>query len=172
MMKMRPLRRAFVAILALPLFPAVLPAQQSKAGVLSAQDVKRVVPATYFFRGQSAPVQLRNSGGFSTADGKLVLAGFVDTSGYSTDVQSKYQGLFVTEVKLNVEGTDLAPGAYGFGFSKDGKFLVMDVGANDLFTVSGHVDDRMARPVPLKVVADGDAYRLYAGRKWVALKPE
>jgi len=164
--------RKFLAILPLCLFPLLLSAQQSKAGVLSVQDVKRVVPPTYFFRGQSAPVQLRNSGGFSTAEGKLVLAGFVDTSGYSTDVQSKYQGLFITEVKLNVEGTDLAPGEYGFGFSKDGKFLVMDVGANDLFTVSGHVDDKLARPVPLKVVADGDGYRLYAGRKWVALKPE
>ncbi len=165
-------RRMFLLILPLCLFPLALSAQQGKAGVLSAQDVKRVVPATYFFRGQSAPVQLRNSGGFSTAEGKLVLAGFVDTSGYSTDVQAKYQGLFITEVKLSVEGTDLAPGAYGFGFTKDGNFQVMDVGANDLFTVSGHTDDKMAHPVPLKMAADGDGYRLYAGRKWVALKPE
>jgi len=163
---------ALVAGLALCLSAPVLSSQQSKAGVLSAQDIKRVVPATYFFRGQSAPVQLRNSGGFSTADGKLVLAGFVDTSGYSTDVQAKYQGLFITEVKLSVEGTELAPGQYGFGFSKDGKFLIMDVGANDLFTVSGRADDKMPRPVPLKVVADGDGYRLYSGRKWVGLKPE
>ena len=60
--------RKFLAILPLCLLPLLLSAQQSKAGVLSAQDVKRVVPPTYFFRGQSAPVQLRNSGGFSTAD--------------------------------------------------------------------------------------------------------
>ena len=164
--------RTFLAVLPLCLLPLFLSAQESKAGVLSSQDIKRVVPSVYFFRGQSAPVQLRNSGGFSTADGKLVFAGLVDTTGYSTDVQSKYQGLFITEVKLDIEGTDLAPGEYGFGFSKDGKFLVMDVGANDLLTVSSHVDDKLARPVPLKVVAGGDGYRLYAGRKWVALKPE
>jgi hypothetical protein len=30
-------------------------------------------PATYFLRGESAPVQLRNSAGFSVPDGKLVL---------------------------------------------------------------------------------------------------
>lgn len=36
---------------------------------------KRVVPGTYFFRGESAPVQLRNSARFSVLDGKLVLAG-------------------------------------------------------------------------------------------------
>ena len=112
-------------------------AQQPKAGVLSAEDIKKVVPAVYFFRGQSAPVQLRNSAGFSVPDGKLVLAGLVDTSGYATDVQAKYQGFLITEVKLNIEGSELAPGEYGFGFSKEGKFLVMDVGANDLFSVAG-----------------------------------
>jgi hypothetical protein len=150
----------------------VLSAQQPKAGVLSADNLKIVVPATYFFRGQSAPVQLRNSAGFSGADGKLVLAGLVDTSGYASDVQAKYQGFLITEVKLNIEGTELAPGEYGFGFSKEGKFLVMDVGANDLVSVAGKIDDKLPHPVPLKMVADGGAYRLYSGRKWVSLKAE
>ena len=140
--------------------------------MLSGDDLKVVVPSTYFFRGQSAPVQLRNSGGFSGADGKLVLAGLVDTSGYASDVQAKYQGFLITEVKLKIEGTSLAPGEYGFGFSNEGKFLVMDVGANDLFSVAGKIDDKLPHPVPLKMVADGDSYRLYAGRKWVALKAE
>jgi hypothetical protein len=149
-----------------------LSAQQPKAGVLSGDDLKKVVPAVYFFRGQSAPVQIRNSAGFSAPDGKLVLAGLVDTSGYASDVQAKYQGFLITEVKLNVEGSDLAPGAYGFGFSKEGKFLVMDVGANDVFTVTGKIDDKLPHPVPLKVVEDGAAYRLYSGRKWVSLKAE
>ncbi len=73
--------RLLLALLPFCLCPLILSAQQPKAGVLNSQEVKRVVPATYFFRGQSAPVQLRNSAGFSVADGKLVLAGFVDTSG-------------------------------------------------------------------------------------------
>ena len=115
---------------------------------------------------------MRNSAGFSAADGKLVLAGLVDTSGYATDVQAKYQGFLITEVKLSIEGSTLSPGAYGFGFSKEGKFLVMDVGANDLFTVAGKMDDKLHHPVPLKMVEDGDAYRLYAGRKWVSMKAE
>src|SRR4029077_8301692 len=111
---------------------------QSKPGVLGADEIKKAVPASYFFRGQTAPVQMRNSVGFRGADGKLVLAGFVDTSGYAADIAAKYQGFLITEVKLEVEGSNLAPGAYGFGFSKDGKFVVMDVGANDLFSVSTH----------------------------------
>ena len=159
--------------LAVVLFSCLLlSAQQPKPGVLSSDDLKKVVPSAYFFRGQSAPVQLRNSAGFSVPDGKLVLAGLVDTAGYAADVQSKYQGFLITEVKLNIEGSELAPGEYGFGFSKEGKFLVMDVGANDLFSVAGKMDDKLSRPVPLKVVEDGGAYRLYAGRKWVSLKAE
>jgi hypothetical protein len=117
-------------------------------------------------------VQVRNSAGFSAPDGKLVLAGLVDTSGYATDVQSKYQGFLITEVKLNIEGSELAPGEYGFGFSKEGKFLVMDVGANELFAVTHQTDDKLQRPVPLKIVEDGGGYRLYVGRKWITLKPE
>lgn len=150
----------------------LLAAQQPKPGVLSADDVGKVAPATYFFRGQSASVQLRNSAGFSGPDGKLVLAGLVDTSGYASNVQAKYQGFLITEVKLSIEGTVLRPGEYGFGFSQDGKFLVMDVGANDLFTVAGKVDTKLPHPVPLKIVENGGAYRLYAGRKWVSLKAE
>jgi hypothetical protein len=150
----------------------LLSAQQLKPGLLSNDVLKKVVPGTYFFRGESAPVQLRNSAGFSVPDGKLVLTGLLDTSGYASDVQAKYQGFLITEVKLNIEGSELAPGEYGFGFSKDGKFLVMDVGANDLFSVAGQIDDKMPHPMPLKIVEDGGAYRLYAGRKWVSLKPE
>ena len=34
------------------------------------------------------------------------------------------------------------------------------------------VDDKLPHPVPLKMVADGGAYRLYSGRRWVSLKAE
>src|SRR4029077_18055745 len=107
-------------------------AQRLKAGMLTGEELKKVVPSTYFFSGQLAPVQLRNSAGFRTGDGKLVLAGLVDTSGYAADLAEKYQGFLITEVKLNLGGATLAPGQYGFGFSKGGKFLGMDAGGNDL----------------------------------------
>ena len=148
-----------------------LSAQQSAApGIISADDVKHLVPATYFFRGQSAPVQLRNSSGFRTAGGMFVLAGLVDTSGYASDIQQKYQGFLIAEEKLDIEGTELAPGAYGFGFNADGKFRIMDVGAHDLFSVAFHMDAELKRAVPLKIVADGGGYRLYQGKKWIGLK--
>ena len=163
-------RRVGVAIVIL--CGLLLSAQQLKPGLLSNDVLKKVVPVTCFFRGQSAPVQLRNSAGFSVLDGKLVLTGLLDTSGYAADLQAKYQGFLITEVKLSIEGSELAPGEYGFGFSKDGKFLVMDVGAHDLFSVAGQINDKLSHPVPLKIVEDGGAYRLYVGRRWVSLKPE
>ena len=145
-------------------------AQQVGVGTLDAEALKKAVPATYFFRGQSAPVQLRNSAGFRTADGKVALAGLVDTGGYASDIAQKYQGFLIAEEKLTIEGSDLPSGAYGFGFEKDGNFVVMDVGAHDVLSVPFHTDQNLPRAVPLKIVADQGSYRLYAGRKWVSLK--
>jgi hypothetical protein len=94
----------------------------------------------------------------------------VDTSGYAADLAEKYQGFLITELKLDIEGSELAPGQYGFGFTKAGKFVVMDVGANDLLGVSFKRDENLKRPVPLKIVEDGGGYKLYAGKNWVSLK--
>jgi hypothetical protein len=160
----------FIALIAVLLSSAW--AQQTKpAGVLAAAEVKGIVPATYFYRGQSATVQMRNAAGIRTKDQKYVLAALVDTSGYSTDVAEKYQGLFITEVKVKVGGSELTPGQYGFGFVGD-KFVVTDVGANDVFSVSSKVDDNLKRPVPLKISQEGGEYRLYHGKKYVALQVE
>ena len=143
-----------------------------KTGVLDTAEVRKLAPTTYYFAGQSASVQTRNTAGLRTSSGKIVLAGLVDTSGYAADVAQKYQGFLITETKLNVEGSELVPGEYGFGFTKDGKFVVTDVAATDLLTASSKTDDEVAHPVPLKMVEDGGAYKLYNGRKWVTLKPE
>ncbi|HYU46770.1 MAG TPA: hypothetical protein VEK84_11430 [Terriglobales bacterium] len=144
---------------------------QLSAQVLGADGLKKIVPSSFFFAGQSAPVQLRNSAGLKNAAGKLVLAGLVDASGYSAAIQEKFQGFLITEAKLSFEGATLDPGAYGFGF-KDGKFIVMDVASTDLFSVASQNDEQLKRPVPLKLEKDGAGYRLYAGRKYVVLKAD
>ena len=147
-------------------------AQQVSKHILSADELKKVVPAEYFFRGQKAPVQFRNAVGFQLADTKITLAALVDASGYSTGIQEKYQGMLVTESKLNVGGSSLPPGQYGFGFTADGKFTVMDVANNDVLSATYQTDQEVKRPVPLKLVEDGDGYKLYAGRKWITIKAE
>ena len=159
-----------ISLLFLSIFSAAFAAAQTSSGLLTKDEVKKVVPASYFFRGQSATVQQRNSAGFRVS-GKYVLAGLVDTSGYSTDVQAKYIGFLITEVRLNIGGHDLAPGEYGFGF-KDGKFGVMDVASNELLSVDARSDKDLKRPVPLTIESSEGGYKLYAGRQWVEFKTE
>jgi len=147
-------------------------AQQTSKHILSAEEVKKATPTEYFYRGQKAPVQLRNAVGFQLSDSKMTLAALVDASGYSTAIQQKYQGLLITESKLDIGGSTLPPGQYGFGFAGDGKFVVMDVGNSDVLSVPYQTDQALQRAVPLKMVADGDGYKLYAGKKWVTIKAE
>jgi hypothetical protein len=167
---MKHTRLAAVAALVAVLLTSGL-AQKAAQHLLTADELKSVVPADFFFRGQKAPTQLRNSTGFQTGDGKMMFGALVDTSGYSTAVQQKYQGLLITESKLSIGGSELAPGEYGFGFTAD-KFFVMNVANEDLLSVPYQIDTELKRAVPLKLVEDGSGYKLYAGRKWVALKPE
>ena len=147
-------------------------AQQASKHILSSDEGKKAVPSEFFFRGQKAPVQMRNAVGAQAADGKMVLAALVDASGYSTAIQQKYQGLLITEKKLIIGGSSVNPGQYGFGFTSDGKFVVMDVGNDDVLGETAQMDQSLQRPVPLKLVEDGDSYKLYAGKKWVGMKPE
>jgi hypothetical protein len=140
-------------------------AQQATKHVLSSEELRKATPAEYFFRGQKAQVQMRNAVGLQLADGKMMLAALVDASEYSTTIQEKYQKLLITESKLNIGGSTLPPGQYGFGFSADGKFNVMDVSNSDVLSASYQTDQKLKRPVPLKLVEDGGGYKLYAGRK-------
>jgi hypothetical protein len=146
--------------------------QQASKHLLSRDELKRVVPAEYFYAGQKAPVQLRNAAGFQLANSKMTLAALVDTSGYTTGILPKFQGMLITEAKLNIGGSELAPGQYGFGFTAEGKFVVMNVANDDVFSLPYQTDSELKRPVPLKMVEDGGAYKLYAGKKWVGIKVE
>jgi hypothetical protein len=141
---------------------------QSGATILKPAEVEKLLPASVFYRGQSATTQLRNSGGVKFADGYFVLTTLVDTSGYSTGVQSKYSAYFIAEVPIKVDGQSLPAGAYGIGFIADNKFVVTDVGGHDVLCVGSADDAGLKRPMPLEVVADpASGFRLYAGRKYV-----
>src|SRR5258706_12195358 len=76
-----------------------------KEGLLTAADVgNKLLPEKVFFRGQIAPVQARNTGGVRYADGFLVFAGLVDSSGYSTSIREKYQAYLINEVPVEIGG--------------------------------------------------------------------
>jgi hypothetical protein len=167
---MKNIRLAAVSSLMALLLTAAL-AQKATQHLLSSDELKNVVPAEFFFRGQKAPTQLRNAAGFQMANGNVTFAALVDASGYSTAIQQKYQGMLITESKLKIGGSELAPGQYGFGFAAD-KFVVMNVASEDILSVACQTDAELKRAVPLKLVEDGAGYKLYAGKKWVSVKPE
>ena len=166
------LRTSAIALAAMAALALLAGAQAPAAkGVLPAAELKQLVPSNFFFAGKTAAVQLRNSAGVRFASGKLLLAALVDTAGYSSAIEEKYQGLLITEAPLSIEGSTLKPGVYGFGFSK-GKFIVMDVAANDELSVAAQTDEKVKPVMPLKIVEQGESYRLYAGKSFVTVKAE
>jgi hypothetical protein len=157
----------FAASLLLASF--VVATAQNKAVILTGKDSERVVPTSFYFEGLSAPTQMRNSAAARFGEKRYVIAGLVDTSGYSSEVKAKYQGLFITDSTITVGGKDLATGAYGFGFSEDGKFNIFDVGGNAVMSVAATKDSKLQRPRPLMMVNEADGLRLYAGRSYVVI---
>lgn len=167
---------AFLAALALCfslLLPNVVALTVPAGGkdvVLKASDITpKLFPESVFFRGQSAPVQMRNTGGVHFADDLYMLAGMVDNSGYSSGIRQKYQAYLLTEVPLQIGSQTVKPGAYGFGFLEGNKFIFLDLGANDLFQVASQRDTDLKRPTPLQIMATSETgkYRLYMGREFV-----
>ena len=154
--------------------PSSLQADDSagKEVILKAAEITpKLLPENVFFRGQTAPVQLRNSTGVRFSDDLYTLAAIVDSSGYSSGIREKYQGYLITEVALDFGGQTVQPGAYGFGFLSSGKFVVMDLGAHDVFQGASQRDAELKRPVPLQITAAASgAYRLYAGRDFVEFR--
>jgi hypothetical protein len=165
------IQRLAVAAILFSLLAGSGVAQQAAKHLLNKEELGKTVPTEFFYRGQKAPTQMRNAAGFHLADGKVTLAALVDSSGYSTAVQQKYQGLLITESKLNIGGSELAPGEYGFGFAGE-KFVVTNVASDDVLSVAYQTDAEMKRAVPLQIVEDGGGFKLYAGKKWVMVKPE
>jgi len=163
--------RVLFAFLVLSLAVSAVAQKAPAAPTVVAEDagLKKVVPESYFFRGLNATTQLRNSAAIHYPDDFYVIAGLVDTSGYSSDVKAKYTGFFITEKKLRFDGgAMLGPGQYGMGYTADGKFHILNVSGDELLVAEVKVDDKLTRPQPLKIVMDGETAKLYLGKKYVS----
>src|SRR5487761_253647 len=116
----------------------------SATAILSPDGAAKLAPPTVFFRGQSASLQLRNTYGLHFVDNTILLAGLVDSSGYSTGIQQKYQGYILSEVPLDFAGKTLPAGAYGF-IAPDA-FTVMDLGAHEVLRAHWKSDAAIQHP--------------------------
>ena len=170
---MKHFRNYLLTGLAVIVVAGALPIQvaaQDQATLLTGADLTRVVPPGFYFQGLTAPTQLRNSAAARFGTNRFVIAGMVDTSGYAADVRAKYEGFLITDSAITINGSDLAVGAYGFGFSNDGKLNILDLAGNDILSVSTTKDSAMKRPRPLMMTNSGNGIRLYSGRNYAVIE--
>jgi len=156
---------AFTAVSALA---QDVPAVQTSDKILAGAELTRVVPTSFYFQAQAAPTQMRNAAA-ARVNNHYVIAGMVDTSGYSAEIRAHYQGFFINDGAITINGESLPTGAYGFGFTNDGKFNILDLGNNQVLSVSSTNDKALKRPRPLMMTMDGNNVRLYAGRDYVVI---
>jgi hypothetical protein len=142
---------------------------QDSTTVLAGADLSRVVPQSFYFQGLSAATQMRNAAAARFGNNRYVIAGLVDTSGYAADVRAKYQGFFITDSPITINGSDLGTGAYGFGFSNDGKLNILDLAGNQILSVSTTKDNALKRPRPLMMIKGTDGLRFYAGKDYALI---
>ena len=161
-----------VLLLILMFWPLTVMANAQSAnqqtGVLSPTQIQALFPASVYFSGQMATVQIRNAGGVRWAEGKQTLFGMVDASGYSSGMRERYQFYILTDVPIEIGGKRLPAGAYGAGFLESEGLEVMDLGGTEIFHTATQHDAGMQRPRPLQVVTGANGrYRLYLGRDYV-----
>lgn len=134
--------------------------------ILNQTASAKIVPTTFYFAGQSAPTQMRNTAVARIGKNRHVIAGLVDTSGYSTEISGKYEGFLITDSPVSVGGKTLETGAYGFGFSTDGKLHIFDLSSKEILTVETIGDKEMKRPRPLMMSVSADGVRFYKGKNY------
>jgi len=140
-----------------------------EALMLDGEALARVVPGSFFFEGRSGPTQMRNAAAVRFGEKRHVIAALVDTAGYSSEIRAKYEGFFITDSPIAFGDRELAPGAYGFGVTKESKFNLFDVGGNLLLSVAGARDTATRTPRPLVLLKENGGVRFYRGRSFVVV---
>jgi hypothetical protein len=140
-----------------------------QVAVLGPDDLSKIVPTNFYFGGQLAPTQVRNAAAVRFAPQRHLIAALVDTSGYASNIRSKYEGFLICDEPVMIGGTELKPGAYGFGFTDNLKMNIFDVGGKPLFSVTAVKDDQFQGPRPLSMIQSGKDLRLYRGRIYVVV---
>jgi hypothetical protein len=158
-----------LAALAISGATALMVAAQDRAVVLTGAELTRVVPPGFYFQGLTASTQIRNSAAARFGAKRHVIAGLVDTAGYAADVRARYEGFLITDSAITINGSELGIGAYGFGFSNDGKLNILDLAGNEVLSVSTTNDKSMKRPRPLMMTKSGNGIRLYSGKDYVVV---
>lgn len=165
----------FAAVL-LALGVALLPHPALAQGgfqVVTGEPATKAIPHDFYLEGNRIPVQARNSVLVKCPKGMRIVVGLIDTTGYSSQIQQKYEGMIISESNFTIGGAKVGIGSFGFGHTKpaatsneDMKLTIYDQAGNKLGEASGKKDDTIKQPSPLQV-KDG---KLYLGRYAFELK--
>ncbi len=168
-MKMNRKRMLSLSALTIILLGLAATAPAQEATILSGADLEKVVPSNFYFEGQLGPTQMRNGAAVRFAERFNLVAALVDTSGYASNIRSKYEGFLIMDRPVKIGGTELAAGSYGFGFPDDTKMNIFDVGGKQIHSVPATRDEKLQSPRPLAFTKIGNAIRLYKGRTYVTV---
>ena len=138
--------------------------------LLEGPELEKVLPKSQYEEGDNFPVQARNAGGVRLSSGKRVLAALVDTSGFSSQAQSKYLGMLILEQPVELSTSRVPAGAYGWG-KHENSVRLYDVGGNSVASTRWLRDEGIAPVKPLQVALRHGGIRIYAGKEYFVLWP-
>jgi hypothetical protein len=166
-----------LVLLAYAALPTYLHAQGTFE-VVTGKAFDSAMPQDFYLEGNAIPTQKRNAALVKTPAGARALFALIDTTGYSSQIQQKYEGMLITEGSLTLGGHKLGVGSYGFGYTKpaatseeEAKFFLYNQAGAKVAECSAKKDTEIKQPNPLHVVVGKDkTAKLYFGRYWVELK--
>src|SRR5688572_6014780 len=94
-----------IAVLVIACSTTLVAAAQDRVVILTGVELSRVVPPGFYFQGLSAPTQIRNAAAARSGTNRYVIAGLIDTAGYAAEVRAKYEGFFITDSAISINGS-------------------------------------------------------------------
>ena len=173
--------RWFAFLLALTVLLGVSPENalaQGQFSLIIGKAFDAALPAHFYLEGNAIPTAKRNATMVRTPSGARAVFSLLDTTGYATDVASKYAGMIITEGDLSVCGQKLTVGSYGFGWERSargtdqpGKLMFYNQAGAKLGECPTPRDAALQQPKPLQVIVkqNGTA-ALYYGRLSAEMK--
>ena len=153
-------------------------AQQGQYSLIIGKPFESALPKDFYLEGNAIPTAKRNATMVRTPGGARAIFSLLDTTGYASDIASKYVGMIITEGDISVCGNKLGVGSYGFGWERPsrgaegpGKLIVYNQAGAKLSECATPRDAALKQPQPLQIVVkqDGTAM-LYHGRYSAELK--
>jgi hypothetical protein len=144
----------------------------------SVDAFNRAVPADFYLEGNHIPVEKRNAAVLTNPKGARVVLGLLDTSGYSSQIQQKYEGMLITETHISVCGIALGVGSYGFGLERpaatsnaDAPFKVYNQAGEKLGECAAKKDNTLKQAKPLATItAQRGPAKVYLGKYVIEIR--